>query len=76
MRFVPYYRVSYHGKYYRAGIEFDIDECDEEAMGKQGRIVGGGPPKKVEPARAVSSTVTSVKAEKPVRKAGRPRKQP
>ena len=72
MRFKPYYTVSYRGKFYRAGVEFDIAESDAEIMNQHGCIVAGNPPEKEEPTQAVQPTANT---EKPVKKAGRPRKQ-
>lgn len=69
MRFMPHYTVSYNGKFYRSGVEFEIDASDAEIMSMHGEIVGG----LSEEAKAPQATV--VEAEKPVRKSGRPRKQ-
>lgn len=72
MRFVPYYTVSYHGKFYRAGAEIEIDDDDANLMGKHGKIVGVKPSEAVNPSQAVNALT---EPERPVRKAGRPRKQ-
>lgn len=69
MRFVPHYTVSYHGKFYRAGAEIEIDAADAEIMSMHGKIVGG----LSEEAKAPQTA--AAEAEKPVRKGGRPRKQ-
>ena len=70
MRFVPHYTVSYHGKFYRAGVELEIEQCDVENMTKHGKVVGEKPSEDIPQAVAATAEV-----EKPVRKAGRPRKQ-
>ena len=72
MRFVPYYTVSYHGKFYRAGVEFEIKADEAEIMSKHGKIVSETPSELVE---KTAQTVTADIEEKPVKKAGRPRKQ-
>lgn len=72
MRFVPYYTVSYHGKFYRAGAEIEIDDDDANLMGKHGKIIGVKPSEVVKTSQAVNA---ADEPEKPVRKAGRPRKQ-
>lgn len=72
MRFVPYYTVSYHGKFYRAGAEIEIDDDDANLMGKHGKIVGVNPSETVNTSQAVNALT---EPEKPARKAGRPRKQ-
>lgn len=71
MRFVPYYTVSYHGKFYRAGVEFEIDDKDVESMSRHGKTIGANPSELVEQAAQTANATQ----EKPVRKAGRPRKQ-
>lgn len=72
MRFSPYYTVSYRGKFYRAGSVFDIADCDVDFMMKHGNVMGEKPSKMDKTSRAVNAPV---EPEKPVRKAGRPRKQ-
>ena len=72
MRFVPYYTVSYHGKFYRAGAEIEIDDDDANLMGKHGKIIGVKPSEVTKTSQAVNA---ADEPEKPVRKAGRPRKQ-
>ena len=72
MRFVPHYTVSYHGKFYRAGTEFEIDNEDADFMGEHGDVIGEKPSEKPK----ISQTVNAlIEPEKPVRKAGRPRKR-
>lgn len=72
MRFSPYYTVSYRGKFYRAGSEFEIADCDVDFMMKHGNVIGDKPPEMDKPYQAVNA---NVEPEKHVRKAGRPRKQ-
>lgn len=72
MRFVPYYTVSYRGKFYRAGVEFEIDDNDANFMRKHGVITGVTPPETDQNSQAVNALF---EPEKPVRKVGRPRKQ-
>ena len=72
MRFVPYYTVSYHGKFYRAGAEFEIDDNEADLMRKHGKIIGEKPSEVVKTSQAANALF---EPEKPVRKAGRPRKK-
>lgn len=72
MRFVPYYTVSYRGKFYRAGVEFEIDDADANFMRKHGVITGVNPPETDKTSQAANALF---EPEKLVRKAGRPRKQ-
>lgn len=72
MRCVPYYTVSYKGKFYRSGVEFEIDDKDADLMSMHGRIHREIPSEVAIAPQAVSA---SAAAEKPVRKGGRPRKQ-
>lgn len=72
MRFVPYYTVSYHGKFYRAGAEIEIDDKDVDLMGKHGKVIGVKPPEMDQISQAVNALI---EPEKPARKAGRPRKK-
>ena len=72
MRFVPRYTVSYRGKFYRAGTEFEIDNEDADFMSEHGAVIGEEPSEKKKTSQAVNA---SLEPEKPVRKAGRPRKQ-
>ena len=72
MRFVPYYTISYHGKFYRAGAEIEIDDSDVNLMEKHGEIVGVKPSEMVNTSQAVNA---SIEPEKTVRKSGRPRKK-
>lgn len=72
MRFVPYYTVSYHGKFYRAGVEFEIDDADANFMKKHGVITDVTPPETDQTSQAESA---SLEKEKPVKRVGRPRKQ-
>lgn len=72
MRFVPHYTVSYHGKFYRAGAEIEIDEEDADLMGKHGKIIGEKPSEVVKTSQAANALI---EPEKLVRKAGRPRKK-
>ena len=72
MRFVPYYTVSYRGKFYPARVEFEIDDADADFMKKHGVITGVTPPETNKTSQAANA---SIEPEKPVRKAGRPRKQ-
>lgn len=72
MRFVPYYTVSYRGKFYRAGVEFEIDDNDANFMREHGVITGVTPPETDQNSQAANALF---EPEKPVRKAGRPRKQ-
>lgn len=39
MRFVPKYTVSYRGKFYRAGIPFEIDDADASMMEPHGTVI-------------------------------------
>lgn len=71
MRFIPYYTVSYRGKFYPAGVEFEIDDADANFMRKHGAITGVTPPEIDHTSQAVNALF---EPEKPVRKAGRPRK--
>lgn len=71
MRFVPYYTVSYRGKFYPAHVEFEIDDADADFMRKHGVITGVTPPDADQNYQAAN---TLFEPEKPVRKAGRPRK--
>lgn len=71
MRFVPYYTVSYRGKFYPAHVEFEIDDVDADFMRKHGVITGVTPPETDQNSQAVNALF---EPEKPVRKAGRPRK--
>ena len=71
MRFVPYYTVSYHGKFYRAGTEFDIDMKDADFMSKHGDVIGEKP---FEEDKTSQTANALIEPENPVRKAGRPRK--
>lgn len=72
MRFSPYYTVSYRGKFYRAGSEFEIADCDVDFMMKHGNVIGEKPSEMGKTSQAVNA---HVEPEKPVRKVGRPRKQ-
>ena len=72
MRFVPHYTVSYHGKFYRSGMEFEINNEDADFMKEHGVITGETPPETDQTSQAVNALT---EPEKPVRKAGRPRKQ-
>ena len=72
MRFVPYYTVSYRGKFYSAGVEFEIDDADANFMRKHGVITGVTTPEIDQTSQAANALF---EPEKPVRKAGRPRKQ-
>lgn len=72
MRFSPYYTVSYRGKFYRAGSEFEISDCDADFMMKHGNVMGEKPSEMDKTSQAANATI---EPEKPVRKAGRPRKQ-
>lgn len=72
MRFVPYYTVSYRGKFYRAGAEIEIDDEDAGLMRKHGKFIGE---KVSETGKTSQKASAENEPEKPVRKAGRPRKQ-
>lgn len=72
MRFSPYYTVSYRGKFYRAGAVFEIDDCDADSMMGHGNVMGEKPSEMGETSQAVNAPI---EPEKPVKKAGRPRKQ-
>ena len=72
MRFVPYYTVSYRGKFYPARVEFEIDDADADFMKKHGVITGVTPPETNQTSQAATALF---EPEKPVRKAGRQRKQ-
>lgn len=71
MRFVPYYTVSYRGKFYPAHVEFEIYDADADFMREHGIITGVTPPEIDQTSRSVNALHDT---EKPVRKAGRPRK--
>lgn len=71
MRFVPYYTVSYRGKFYPAHVEFEIDDADVDFMRKHGVITVVTTPETDQNSQAVNALFDM---EKPVRKAGRPRK--
>lgn len=71
MRFIPYYTVSYRGKFYPACVEFEIEDVDVDLMRKHGVITGVTPPETDQNSQAVNALFET---EKPVRKAGRPRK--
>lgn len=72
MRFVPYYTVSYHGKFYRAGDELEIEDSDIELMEKHGKVVGVESSEMIKKTQAVNALAVP---EKTARKPGGPRKQ-
>lgn len=72
MRFVPYYTVSYRGKFYRAGTEFEINSEDADLMSGHGNVIGEKPSERGKASQAANALT---EPEKLVRKAGRPRKQ-
>lgn len=72
MRFVPYYTVSYRGKFYPARVEFEIDDADADFMREHGVITGVTPPETDQISQAVNALF---EPEKTVKRAGRPRKQ-
>ena len=73
MTLVPYYRVSYRGRYYEAGQPVDITAEDAEEMKVHGTIFEREQPKEsageTEGAREVATA-----PEKTARKPGRPKK--
>ena len=72
MWFTPHYTVSYKGRFYRSGVEFEIDDRDADLMSMHGRIKSKTPSEVATAPQAVSAPA---EAEKAVRKGGRPRKQ-
>lgn len=72
MRFVPHYTVSYHGKFYRSGMEFEINNEDADFMSEHGVVIGEKPSEELQTSQAVNALI---EPEKPVKKAGRPRKR-
>ncbi len=71
MTLVPYYRVSYRGKYYEAGRPVDIMAEDAEEMQVHGTIFEREQPQEAEEEGARESTTAP---EKTARKPGRPKK--
>lgn len=63
------YTVSYHGKFHKPGIPFEIDAQDREEMEKHGVVESPVPPPPVKPAAPTEGA-----ADPPVRKGGRPKK--
>lgn len=72
MRFVPHYTVSYHGKFYRAGMEFEINNEDADFMSEHGAVIGEKPSEEFQTSQAVNALI---EPEKPQKRAVRPRKQ-